>query len=104
MDVKSFWQILVLAFLLEAVVQTLKPIWEPAKRTPDFFIALGTGLALSVGINYLAGLDLFAWLGVPLAKLPVVGVILTGILLSRGANGLHDLLKAVSLLKVKMGS
>jgi len=95
-------QILVLAALLEAVVQTIKPIWEAEKRTTVFFANLGLGLALSIGATYLAGIDLFALLGVPLTRFPAAGVILTGVLLSRGANVVHDVWKVATGLKLKL--
>lgn len=84
MDRQAIAQIVVLAALLEAVIQTVKPIWEPEKRTPTFYVNLSVGLVAGAGVNYLAGLDLFALMGVPLGRLPVVEVILTGVLLSRG--------------------
>ncbi len=96
----TFTQLIVLALLLEACVQTLKPIWEPSKRTKEFYLSLLVGLALSTLVNYLAGLDLFTAFGLPLSRLPAVGTILTGIILSRGAGTLHDLFKTLSLATV----
>lgn len=96
------WQILILAFLIEAVVQTLKPIWEPQARTVTYFVNQLVGLVMAVIVNVLAGLDIFTLLGVPLT-IPVVGVILTGILMSRGAGVLHDLMKSLNLLKERLG-
>ncbi|MBN1668026.1 MAG: hypothetical protein JW862_13105 [Anaerolineales bacterium] len=98
-DTQVLLKIVFLAALLEAVVQTLKPIWEPEKRSVDFYVTLAVGLVISVGANYLADLDLFAAVGVPLVKAAWVGVILTGILVSRGANVLHDIFKLLQGLK-----
>lgn len=94
-------QLVILAFLVEALVQTLKPIWQSENRTPEFFISLGTGLILSVGLNVLAGLDIFSMVGIPLSY-PLVGVVCTGILLSRGASPVHDLIKSIGLLKERL--
>ena len=99
MKVEAIYQLIVLAALIEALVQTLKPIWKPEKRTVEFFVTLGVGLAVSVFLNYLAGLDIFSVLGVPLLKLPVVGVIATGVLLSRGAQFVHDLIQIITNFK-----
>ena len=96
-------QILILAALVEAIVQTLKPIWEPDERkNPVFYINLAVGFLAAGGVNWLADLDLFASLGVPLVKAPWVGVILTGILLSRGANFAHDLIQLAQKLKIRV--
>lgn len=95
-------QIIVLAALIEATVQTVKPIWQPAERTAIFFVNLGVGMAMSVGINYLAGLDLFSAIGVPLVRLPIVGTLLTGLLLSRGANFVHDLIQISQKIKLRV--
>jgi len=95
-------QIVILAMLVESFVQTLKPIWEPKERTVIYFVNLGVGILAAAGINYLADLDLFAALGVPLVKAPIVGVILTGILLSRGANFAHDIIQLAQKFKIRV--
>lgn len=100
---QALWQLFVLALLVEACIETVKPIWQPEKRTVGFFASLGVGIAASVGINYLAGLDLFAWLGVPLSP-AIAGILLTGVLISRGSNFLHDLIAAALALKEKLRS
>jgi hypothetical protein len=95
-------QVVILAVLVESLVQTVKPIWEPKERTVIYFVNLGVGILAAAGINYLADLDLFAALGVPLVRWPIVGVILTGILLSRGANFAHDLIQLAQKFKIRV--
>jgi uncharacterized protein YacL len=86
--------ILVAAFLAEAIWETLKMIWEPGKHlNPDRVGALVIGILIAV----VFGLDLFTLLGftVQWPALALVGVVLTGILLSRGSNFIHDLFKSI---------
>jgi hypothetical protein len=104
MNPESIYQLLVLAALIEALVQTVKPVWQPEQRTVTFFVTLGVGFLFSISLNYLAGLDIFTILGVPLVKLPVVGVIATGILLSRGAQFVHDLIQIVTNFKAAVSA
>lgn len=94
MDITLLWQLAVLAFLIQSIVQTLKPIWEPQKRTVEFYASLITSLLIAVALNVLAGLDLFSMLGIPLS-VPIVGPVATGILLSNGAGSVHDILKGI---------
>lgn len=97
-------QIIIMAVLLEAIVQTVKPLWKPEQATASFYVSLGVGMAISVGLNYLAGLDIFGAAGIPLVKAPVAGVICTGLLLSRGSNFVHDLIKTLINLKNALSS
>jgi len=101
-DTITISQVLILAALVESLVQTVKPIWEPKERSIVYFVNLGAGLLASAAINYLADLDLFAALGVPLVRFPIVGVILTGILLSRGANFAHDIIQLAQKVKYRV--
>ncbi len=81
--------IIVAALLAESVWETGKMVWQEGKISIDRIGALAVGIIFAVG----AGLDLCAYLGICFV-LPVVGQVLTGVLLSRGANFIHDLLKA----------
>lgn len=83
--------IVVLALIGEAVWETLKMTWQQGKVSIDRVGALVLGILLAVG----TGLDLMALVGVPMT-IPFLGVILTGILISRGANFVHDLLNGIN--------
>jgi len=87
----SLLKLLVLALIGEAVWETLKMIWQNGKVNIDRIGALLVGLLLSVG----TGMDLLDMTGIKM-KIPYVGVILTGILISRGANFTHDLLASLN--------
>jgi len=94
-------QLLALSILVEAIIETLKPLWDPAARVnlKDRLITLG----LAVTITVMAGIDIFtlsdlpilAWAGVPPMVSLIVGAVLTGIIVSRGANWIHDLVKRI---------
>lgn len=83
--------LIVLALIGEAVWETLKLTWQGGKISVDRVGALVVGLLLALG----TGLDLMAMVGVPL-KIPYVGMVLTGLLISRGANFVHDLLASIN--------
>ena len=77
----------VLAILAESVWETLKMTWQEGKISIDRIGALVVALILCVGVK----LDILALLGINVT-IPFLGVILTGILISRGSNFIHDLL------------
>lgn len=88
--------IIVAALLAESIWETGKVVWQEGKVSVDRIGALVVGIIFAVG----AGLDLCAFLGICFV-FPVIGQVLTGILLSRGANFIHDLLKAAEGVTVK---
>lgn len=83
----EFFKLLVIAATLEAVWETTKLFWEAGKLNIDRIGAAFLGIFLCLA----AGVDFFALVGVPLAW-PYVGMALSGLLVSRGANFVHDLL------------
>jgi chromate transport protein ChrA len=85
--------ILVAALLAEAVWETGKMVWQQGKISVDRIGALLVGILFAVG----AGLDLCTVLGICFVY-PIIGQLLTGILISRGANFVHDLLKRAQQL------
>jgi hypothetical protein len=82
--------LVVLALLGESVWETLKMIWQQGKLSIDKIGALVIGVILALS----TGLDLMALVGVP-SKIPFLGTIFTGILISRGANFMHDLIGSI---------
>lgn len=79
--------IIMVALIAESVWETLKMTWQEGKISIDRIGALVVALVLCVGVR----LDMLALLGINVT-IPFLGVILTGILISRGANFIHDLL------------
>lgn len=94
----------IVALLVEAVVETIKPLWDSAKRKelPDRGAALGVGLLVAI----FGGIDIFDRAGFPLVNVEVVGhwpgMIFTGILLSRPASFFHSLLKSLEELPTRI--
>lgn len=86
----------VAALFVEALVETVKPLWDSEKRKelPDRGAALGVGMLVAV----FGGFDVFEAAGIPLTYLAPLGawpgLILSGILYSRGAGFIHSIIKA----------
>lgn len=91
-----FLILLVVAALVEAVWEALKPalgpvvVWLDARAVPtDRLAALIISLIICLGIG--SQVDLFALLGLTIG-IPYLGQILTAIILARGSNFVHDIL------------
>lgn len=82
----SIVTIITIALLVEAIWETLKMVWQEGKINVNTIGALIVGIAVSI----LAKIDIFAMQGITLS-IPLIGWVLTGILMSRGANFIHDL-------------
>lgn len=83
-------QLIIMAFLVEALWETLKMTWQEGKLNKDRVGALVSGLIIAFTIN----IDLFTTIGLT-PNFKYVGVIATGILISRGANFMHDFFKSI---------
>lgn len=79
-------QVIIMAFLVEAIWETLKMVWQEGKLCKDRIGALVVGLVIAFAIN----VDLFVAIGLT-PVFEYVGTIATGILVSRGGNYIHDL-------------
>lgn len=86
-------KITILALLAEAIWENLKMIWENNKFSVN---RLGA-LILSIILALATQIDLFKVLDIEIV--PVIGSIFTGILISRGANFIHDLLVKIENLR-----
>lgn len=81
-------KVIILAMICESVWQTLKMSWQKDKYlTIDNVGAIVCGLIVSFATN----LDILSIVDIK-TSVPYVGIILTGILISRGSNFIHDLL------------
>lgn len=85
-------KITILAILCEAIWENLKMIWENNKFSVNRLGALILSIILAVATQ----IDLFKVLDIEIV--PVIGNIFTGILISRGANFIHDLLVRIENL------
>lgn len=87
----SAYQLLVIALAVEAIWETAKLIWQEGKLNIDRLGAVILGIVLCI----LAQVDFFDTVAVPLCY-PTIGMALTGIIVSRGANFLHDFMSAIA--------
>ena len=86
----SIVTIVTVALLVEAIWETLKLVWQEGKLNVNTIGALIVG----IGVSILAKIDIFAMQGINLS-FPLIGWILTGILMSRGGNFIHDLFNKI---------
>lgn len=82
----EYGKLVIIAILVEAIWENLKMVWKEGK----FNINMIGSLVLSVAICSFTGSDIFSIVGINL-NLPVLGCILTGIIVSRGANFVNDI-------------
>jgi len=90
----NFTAMIILALIGEAIWETTKMFWQKGKISIDRIGAVVVCLILAFGAN----LDMFVIIGVPLA-IPYVGTFFTGLLISRGANVIHDLFEKFKNVK-----
>ena len=86
---EAITMVLILAMMIEAVVQVFKG-WVPETANVPKWLWPAASTALGVTLCLLAQVDLLTILGVELMT-PLVGQVLTGVIISRGASFVHDL-------------
>lgn len=84
----DFAQLIVVAILVEAIWENIKMIYDKQK----FNISMIGSLVLGIIICVVFRIDIFPIVGLN-AAIPFIGSIFTGIIVSRGANFVNDLLK-----------
>ena len=84
----DFAQLIIVAILVEAVWENIKMIYDKDK----FNISMIGSLVLGIIVCVIFKIDIFPIVGLS-ADIPFVGSIFTGIIVSRGANFVNDLLK-----------
>lgn len=85
-------KIIILSLLCESIWENLRMTFENGKFNINRLGALIVSIIVALGTK----IDLFQVLDFEIAQ--VLGSILTGILISRGANVLHDLLNKIQAL------
>ena len=82
--------LIILALFVEAIVQTVKPVWDKTagKITVAEIVSMGIGIVIAIvaKINFLAGM-----VDVTQPVLLYVLYALTGVALGRGPSFVHDL-------------
>lgn len=95
----EFVKLLIIAATLEALWETLKVFWQEGKANIDRIGAAMLGIFLCLS----AGIDFFEMVQIPLS-VPMAGMILSGLLVSRGSNVIHDFLATINNLRVNTKS
>lgn len=90
----DFSRILVAAALVESLVETIKMLWQSGK----FNASQALAIVIAVLICVLGNIDLLTLVGIPLGA-KYAGPILSGIMISRGANGIHYIIDTVKGIK-----
>lgn len=93
MDLSRF---ILVALIGEALWETSKLIWQQGKIDIDRIGAVLIGILLAL----LTGIDIFQSLGIPIS-IPLLGKVLTGLLLSRGANFMHDIIGSMNSMYIR---
>ncbi|SHH00609.1 hypothetical protein SAMN02745221_01465 [Thermosyntropha lipolytica DSM 11003] len=88
--------LLLLAVSAEAIWETLLMVKLNGGINKEKLGAIVIGIILAIA----ARVDFFYIMGVPLA-IPYLGMVFTGIIISRGANFIHDIIKITEVVKIK---
>lgn len=91
----EYAQIIIVAILVEAIWENLKMVWKDKKIN---FNMLGV-LLVAIIVCLFTNIDIFPIIGLQMS-IPCVGCILTGIIVSRGANFVNDLFSKLNGSKV----
>lgn len=83
----NFAQLIIIAILVEAIWENLKMIYDKRKINVNM---IGS-LLLAMLVCVLTKINIFEIIGIKII-VPVVGELLTGIICSRGANFINDLI------------
>lgn len=84
-------KILIVAFITEAIWETLKMVRDPKGINMSRIAAMILGILIALA----SGIDIFEILGIKFG-VRFLGSIFTGLLISRGSNLVHDLLGSIS--------
>ena len=96
---ENFATIIYGAILVEAIVNIVKNIKE--KETSwKYWVSLWLGILCGGLVAYNYNIDLFSAAGMPEGRIPFLGAILTGLILSRGSNVINDILGLINRDKV----
>lgn len=86
-------KIFILTVIGESIWETLKMFWQEGKISNDRIGALVVGIILVWSTD----LDVMSVLGMPV-RFKIIGILLTGILISRGSNFVHDIFNSVNAI------
>lgn len=79
------------AIIVEGIITYVKTFFVDGKPQWQMLVAIALGILVAIAYQ----LDILALFGM-ISSVPLLGCVLTGILLSRGANYMFDLLKLIN--------
>lgn len=94
--VEMVTQLVIIAILVEALTEVFKSVFKDGRLNKSSILSIVVGLILAFTID----LDLFVTIGLT-PTIPVIGVVATGLLISRGANFVHDTMSKINNKGVK---
>lgn len=86
-------KVVIMSMIVEALIETLKMTWRKDKFNVSKILAIVIGIIVAIVYR----IDMISIVGIE-ATWSIFGYILTGILISRGANFVSDLLKGIKKL------
>lgn len=95
-SLSTFGLIVIVGILIESIINIVKNIQE-RETSWKYWASLALGILISVLVAVNWDLDLFRLVGLPEGRLPFVGAVLTGLVLSRGSNVINDLIKLIQV-------
>lgn len=84
----QFFGLVLMAIVIEGVITYIKEIFVDKNVMWQQVLGIVLGIVVAIGYNA----DLFALFGLT-STIPLLGCVLTGVLLSRGSNYIFDLIK-----------
>lgn len=91
---EGFMLILLSSILIEAVINIITNVKEE-ETSWKYWASLGLGLVLGVAVAVNWNIDFFSLVGFPPGRIPYLGAVLTGLIISRGSNYVSDLVGLV---------
>lgn len=92
----QFFGLVLMAIVIEGVITYIKEIFVNKNVMWQQVLGIVLGIIVAVGYNA----DLFALFGLT-STIPLLGCVLTGVLLSRGSNYIFDLVKQLQGYQTK---
>lgn len=95
----SLTLLLMAGLLIESIIETVKIILD-CKNDFKCYVPKIAAIGIGIMVAFTYQLDIPVFLGFTAVEIPIVSKVLTGIIISRGANFIHDILDKFAALKV----